>query len=49
MSKNELLQLIERKRKELGKIVSQHGLNSATTLQYSQELDCLLNKYNNIY
>lgn len=44
--KNELLQLIENKRKELNEIVMAYGLNSDTTLQYSQELDYLLNKYN---
>ena len=44
--KNELLQLIEYKRKELIIIVSQYGLNSSQTIQYSQELDSLLNVYN---
>ncbi len=42
----ELLQLIENKRKELVIIVSQYGLNSSRTIQYSQELDSLLNVYN---
>lgn len=44
--KKELLQLIECKRKELILIVSQYGLNSSRTIQYSQELDSLLNVYN---
>lgn len=48
MLKNELLQLIENKRKELNEIVMAYGLNSDTTIQYSQELDYLLNKYNKI-
>ena len=42
----ELLQLIENKRKELVIIVSQYGLHSSRTIQYSQELDSLLNVYN---
>lgn len=46
MYKKELLQLIESKRKELIIIVSQYGLNSSRTIEYSQELDSLLNVYN---
>ncbi|MEH6945387.1 aspartyl-phosphate phosphatase Spo0E family protein [Bacillus sp. JJ722] len=49
MSNQELLQQIEIKRKELVKIASEYGLNSSTTLQYSQELDYLLNQYNNSF
>ncbi|WP_081707635.1 aspartyl-phosphate phosphatase Spo0E family protein [Bacillus massiliigorillae] len=49
MSNQELLQQIENKRKELFQIVSEYGLNSSTTLEHSQELDCLLNEYNNSF
>ncbi len=45
MGKKELLQLIENKRKELNEVVITYGLNSDTTLEYSQELDYLLNMY----
>nr|WP_220129135.1 aspartyl-phosphate phosphatase Spo0E family protein [Anoxybacillus calidus] len=38
--------LIERKRSELIKIVAKNGLNSSLTIQLSQELDSLLNQYN---
>ncbi|MBA2870979.1 hypothetical protein HNQ85_001249 [Anoxybacillus calidus] len=46
MSKQEILLLIERKRSELIKIVAKNGLNSSLTIQLSQELDSLLNQYN---
>ncbi|MGM9924359.1 MAG: Spo0E family sporulation regulatory protein-aspartic acid phosphatase [Bacillus sp. (in: firmicutes)] len=49
MSNQELLQLIEKKRKELLRVVSESGLNSSTTIQHSQELDYLLNQYNNSF
>ncbi|RFU61316.1 aspartyl-phosphate phosphatase Spo0E family protein [Peribacillus glennii] len=45
-TKTEFLALIEKKRIELFHIVSKNGLNSNITLQYSQELDQLLNQYN---
>lgn len=45
MDNQELLAKIERKRLELVSIVSQNGLSSQTTIQYSQELDNLLNTY----
>ncbi|MGN1400634.1 MAG: Spo0E family sporulation regulatory protein-aspartic acid phosphatase [Bacillus sp. (in: firmicutes)] len=45
MSKNELLALIELKRKELGIVAIKYGLHSNTTIRYSQELDHLLNLY----
>jgi hypothetical protein len=45
MDNQELLAKIERKRLELVSIVSQNGLSSQTTIQYSQELDNLLNNY----
>jgi flagellar biosynthesis chaperone FliJ len=44
--KQEILLLIEQKRNELTKIVAKNGLNSALTIQVSQELDTLLNQYN---
>lgn len=46
MSKQEMLKLIEQKRSELFKIVAENGLNSSITIQLSQELDSLLNLYN---
>ena len=45
MDNQELLDQIESKRAELVAIVSQNGLSSQTTIQYSQELDNLLNNY----
>ncbi|QFK71333.1 aspartyl-phosphate phosphatase Spo0E family protein [Pradoshia sp. D12] len=45
MDNQELLDKIEIKRAELVTIVSQNGLSSQTTIQYSQELDHLLNNY----
>lgn len=47
MSNHEMLQLIEKKRIELNEVVLQNGLNSAVTIKFSQELDRLLNQYNN--
>ncbi|GGJ56930.1 hypothetical protein GGR02_001912 [Anoxybacillus voinovskiensis] len=46
MSKQEMLQLIEKKRSELMEVVAKSGLNAAITIQLSQELDLLLNQYN---
>jgi hypothetical protein len=46
VSKQEILLLIEQKRSELIKMVAKKGLNSALTIQLSQELDSLLNQYN---
>jgi len=46
VSKQEMLKLIEQKRSELFKIVAENGLNSSITIQLSQELDSLLNLYN---
>lgn len=45
MDNQELLDKIEIKRAELVAVVSQNGLSSQTTIQYSQELDNLLNNY----
>ena len=45
MSKQELLQIIEKKRAELIDIVLKNGLNSNISLKYSQELDKLLTQY----
>jgi hypothetical protein len=41
-----MIQLIEKKRNELIEMVAKRGLNAATTIQISQELDLLLNQYN---
>jgi len=45
VSKQELLQIIEKKRAELIDIVLKNGLNSTISLKYSQELDILLTQY----
>lgn len=45
MSKQDLLQIIEKKRAELIDIVLKNGLNSTVSLKYSQELDKLLTQY----
>jgi hypothetical protein len=47
--KHELISLIEKKRAELISVVSQNGLSSSAAVRHSQELDELINKYNNIY
>ncbi|WP_147532250.1 aspartyl-phosphate phosphatase Spo0E family protein [Bacillus marasmi] len=49
MLKHDLLTLIEQKRAELISVVSKKGLSSSAAIRHSQELDELLNKYNNIY
>ncbi|AST94337.1 sporulation protein Spo0E [Sutcliffiella cohnii] len=41
-----LLTLIENKRSELLEVVKKKGMSSSTTLKISQELDSLLNQYN---
>ncbi|WP_084278950.1 aspartyl-phosphate phosphatase Spo0E family protein [Anoxybacillus tepidamans] len=41
-----MIRLIETKRNELMEIVAKRGLNAAVTIQISQELDSLLNQYN---
>ncbi|WP_419157369.1 Spo0E family sporulation regulatory protein-aspartic acid phosphatase [Rossellomorea sp. BNER] len=46
VSKQELLDKIENKRAQLIDIVAANGLNSPLAIQYSQELDNLLNHYN---
>nr|WP_096156944.1 MULTISPECIES: aspartyl-phosphate phosphatase Spo0E family protein [Bacillus] len=46
MTKQDILKLIENKRTELLEIVAKTGLSSSKTLQISQELDTLMNKYN---
>ncbi|MFT8322793.1 MAG: aspartyl-phosphate phosphatase Spo0E family protein [Bacillus sp. (in: firmicutes)] len=46
MSKQQLLYLIERKRDELVEVVRKHGFSSPNAITCSQELDQLLNKYN---
>ncbi|WP_175989127.1 aspartyl-phosphate phosphatase Spo0E family protein [Bacillus sp. Marseille-Q1617] len=49
MSKQELLERIEKKRAQLIEIVAENGLSSPQAIQYSQELDLLLNSYNTTY
>ncbi|MBO8176961.1 MAG: aspartyl-phosphate phosphatase Spo0E family protein [Bacillus sp. (in: Bacteria)] len=49
MSKQELLEKIEKKRYELFEVVAKSGLSSPIAIQYSQELDTLLNVYNRLY
>jgi hypothetical protein len=46
VSKQELLERIERKRAQLIDIVAETGFNSPKAIQFSQELDRLLNSYN---
>ncbi|WLR43453.1 aspartyl-phosphate phosphatase Spo0E family protein [Bacillus carboniphilus] len=45
MSKQELLHLIEHKRAEMIHVVLKNGINSHTSLKYSQELDKLVTEY----
>jgi Spo0E like sporulation regulatory protein len=49
VSKQELLDRIEKKRAQLIDIVAKNGLTSPQAIQYSQELDLLLNSYNSNY
>ncbi|MFD2972220.1 Spo0E family sporulation regulatory protein-aspartic acid phosphatase [Peribacillus deserti] len=49
MSKEDLLSLIEKKRSELILTASEYGLSSALALERSQELDKLLNQYDQLY
>ncbi|XXM71797.1 Spo0E family sporulation regulatory protein-aspartic acid phosphatase [Lysinibacillus sphaericus] len=49
MSKQELLDRIEKKRAQLIDIAAKNGLTSPQAIQYSQELDLLLNSYNSNY
>lgn len=49
MSKHEILQQIEKKREELIRIVQLKGFSSSQTIRHSQELDTLLNLYNERY
>ncbi|GLI83089.1 MULTISPECIES: aspartyl-phosphate phosphatase Spo0E family protein [Rossellomorea] len=49
MSKKELLDRIELKRAQLIAIVAENGLTSPQAIQFSQELDRLLNRYNAQY
>lgn len=48
MGKKQLLIQIELKRAELIKIAMKHGFSSSRAIICSQELDVLLNKFNNI-
>jgi hypothetical protein len=47
--KDELLALIEKKRAELISVAITNGLSSSVAIRYSQELDHLLNQYNQNY
>jgi undecaprenyl pyrophosphate synthase len=49
VSKQEILQQIEKKREELIRIVQLSGFSSSQTIRHSQELDTLLNLYNERY
>ncbi|OZI11875.1 Spo0A-P phosphatase [Bacillaceae bacterium SAS-127] len=49
MSKEKLLDTIEKKRLELFEVVTMKGLNSPLAIKYSQELDTLLNDYDRHY
>ncbi|MBN6887333.1 aspartyl-phosphate phosphatase Spo0E family protein [Cytobacillus horneckiae] len=44
-----MLLRIEQKRRELIQIAMRNGLNSAAAIEYSQELDVLLNEYNRMF
>jgi stage 0 sporulation regulatory protein len=48
MGKQELLQQIEKKRQELIQVVAVNGLASSITIEYSKQLDELLNTYNRL-
>ncbi|MBW8348981.1 aspartyl-phosphate phosphatase Spo0E family protein [Bacillus sp. IITD106] len=45
MSNKQLLAKIENKRQQLLSVAAQTGLTSALSLQYSMELDTLINQY----
>lgn len=49
MTRNECLNIIEKKRTELQEIVTENGLNSQLTIMHSQELDRLLNTYADLF
>ncbi|WP_043929827.1 aspartyl-phosphate phosphatase Spo0E family protein [Bacillus sp. EB01] len=49
MLKQDLLSLIEQKRIELYQVAAANGLSSSIAIRYSQELDHLLNQYNDTY
>jgi Spo0E like sporulation regulatory protein len=49
VSKKELLERIEKQRAQLIDIVAENGLTSPQAIQFSQELDRLLNSYNSLY
>ncbi|MFC3882269.1 aspartyl-phosphate phosphatase Spo0E family protein [Bacillus songklensis] len=46
MFKHDILQEIEKKREELIRVVQLNGFSSHQTIRHSQELDALLNLYN---
>lgn len=49
MGKQELIQLIEQKRQELFQVVANNGLASSKSIEYSKQLDELLNIYNQLH
>ncbi|MEH7335277.1 aspartyl-phosphate phosphatase Spo0E family protein [Neobacillus drentensis] len=49
MIKQDLVNLIEKKRAELIQVAITNGLTSSVAIRYSQELDNLLNEYNRMY
>ncbi|KOP82261.1 Spo0E family sporulation regulatory protein-aspartic acid phosphatase [Cytobacillus solani] len=49
MSKQDLITLIEQKRQELIQVAMKNGFTSSLAIRNSQELDKLLNEYNNIF
>ncbi len=49
MAKEELLEKIEAKRNELHDIIKANGLSSRITIEYSQQLDRLLNQFDKNY
>lgn len=49
MGKQELSRIIERKRQELIQVVAINGLTSPKTIEYSKQLDDLLNTYNRLH
>ncbi len=49
VSKQDLLTLIEQKRQELIQVAMKNGFTSSLAIRNSQELDKLLNEYNDIF
>jgi Spo0E like sporulation regulatory protein len=49
VSKQDLITLIEQKRQELIQVAMKNGFTSSLAIRNSQELDKLLNEYNDIF